>query len=94
VCGERVTDDRTKDLLKFHDLDRASRHGNWYWMIKQLKNYSLHDSLISSQILELAPSFKTRIKIIPCFEQFLNQLMKLIDNTKMKEYRPQNSNKT
>jgi len=47
-----------------------------------------------TQILELAPSFKTRIKIIPYFEQSLNQLMKLIDNTKMKEYRPQNRNKT
>ena len=68
------------------DVGMASRHGNWYWMIKQLKNYALHDSLISSQILELAPSFKTRIKIIPYFEQSLNQLMKLIDYTKMKEY--------
>jgi len=47
-----------------------------------------------AQILELAPGFKTGIKIIPYFEQSINQLMKLIDNTKMKEYRPHNSNKT
>jgi hypothetical protein len=40
------------------DLDMASQHGNWYWMIKQLKNYSLHDSLISSQILELEPDLR------------------------------------
>ncbi len=40
------------------DLDMASQHGNWYWMIKQLKNYSLHDSLISAQILELVPDLR------------------------------------
>ena len=40
------------------DVGMASQHGNWYWMIKQLKNYSLHDSLISSQILELVPNLR------------------------------------
>jgi len=40
------------------DLDIASQHGNWYRMTKQLKNYSLHDSSISSQILELVPDLR------------------------------------
>jgi hypothetical protein len=40
------------------DVGMASQHGNWYWKIKQLKNYSLHDSLISSQILELVPNLR------------------------------------
>ena len=42
----------------------------------------------------ISTRFKTRIRIIPYFEQSLNQLMKLIDYTKMKEYRPRNGNKT
>ena len=72
------------DLLK--DLDRANQYGNWYWTIKQLRNYSLSDSLISEQGFEaLANYTKTNMKIIPYFEQSLQNLEKLIDSIGKRE---------
>ncbi len=75
----------TKRIGLVVDLDKANQHGNWYWMIKELRNYSLHGSLISDQALELAPNFKTHIEVIPYFEQSLNHLKKLVENIKLKE---------
>jgi hypothetical protein len=31
----------TKSIDLLNDLDRANQYGNWYWTIKQLRNYSL-----------------------------------------------------
>jgi hypothetical protein len=52
---------QTKKIDLLADLDEASQYGNWYWMIKQLRNYSLHESLISDQAIELVPHFKVDI---------------------------------
>jgi hypothetical protein len=62
-----------------------SEFPNWYWMIKQLRNYSLHESLISDQALDLLPDFKVDIKLIAYFEESLNYLTRLIENIKLKE---------
>jgi hypothetical protein len=40
----------TKSIDLLNDLDKANQHGNWYWTIKQLRNYSLgfHGSIWST----------------------------------------------
>jgi hypothetical protein len=76
---------QTKKIDLLADLDAASQYGNWYWMIKQLRNYSLHESLISDQALDLLPDFKVDIKLIAYFEESLNYLTRLIENIKLKE---------
>jgi hypothetical protein len=76
----------TKSIDLLNDLDRASQHGNWYWTIKQLRNYSLGNSLISKQAFEeLANYTKTNMKIIPYFEQSLDYLEKLIESIRKRE---------
>ena len=76
----------TKRFDLLNDLDRANQYGNWYWTIKQLRNYSLSDSLISEQGFEaLANYTKTNMKIIPYFEQSLQNLEKLIDSIGKRE---------
>ena len=58
----------TKSIDLLNDLDMANQYGYWYWTIKQLRNYSLGDSLISEQGFEaLANYTKTNMKIIPYF---------------------------
>ncbi len=37
----------TKSIDLLNDLDKANQYGNWYWTIKQLRNYSLGNSLVS-----------------------------------------------
>lgn len=76
---------QTKRIDLLADLDKASQYGNWYWTIKQLRNYSLHESLISDQALELSPDFKFHVKLIPYFEESLIYLTRLIENIKLKE---------
>ncbi|HZC20191.1 MAG TPA: hypothetical protein VE223_00960, partial [Nitrososphaeraceae archaeon] len=72
------------DLL--NDLYEANREGNWYWIIRQLRNYSLDNSLISKDAFELLANYtKTNTKLIPYFEQSLNHLEKLIENIRIKE---------
>ena len=52
----------TKSIDLLNDLDKTNQYGNWYWTIKQLRNYSLGNSLISEQALEaLANYTKTEI---------------------------------
>jgi hypothetical protein len=58
------------------ELGKANKEGNWYWMIKHLRNYSLHGSLLSAD---------ASLDIIPYFEQALVQLKEFINNIKMKE---------
>jgi hypothetical protein len=43
----------TKSIDLLNDLDRANQYGNWYWTIKQLRNYSLGNSLISQEASEV-----------------------------------------
>ena len=77
----------TKSIDLLNDLDRANQYGNWYWIIKQLRNYSLGNSLISQQAFEevLANYTKTNMKIIPYFEQSLQYLEELIDSIRRRE---------
>ena len=56
----------TKSIDLLNDLDGTNQYSNWYWIIKQLKNYSLGNSLISQEAFEaLANYTKTNMKIIP-----------------------------
>ena len=56
-----------------HELEKANKDGNWYWMIKHLRNYSLHGSLLSAD---------ASLDVIPYFEQTLPQLKEFINNIK------------
>jgi hypothetical protein len=76
----------TKSIDLLNDLDKANRYGNWYWTIKQLRNYSLGNSLISQEAFELLANYtKTNMKLIPYFEQSLHYLEKLIETIRIRE---------
>jgi hypothetical protein len=76
----------TKSIDLLNDLDKANQYGNWYWTIKQLRNYSLGNSLSSQDALELLANYtKTNMKVIPYFEQSLNHLEKLIEHIRIRE---------
>jgi hypothetical protein len=76
----------TKSIDLLNDLDRANQYGNWYWTIKQLRNYLLGNSLISPEAFEVLANYtKTNMKIIPYFEQSLDYLEKLIESIRKKE---------
>jgi hypothetical protein len=76
----------TKSIDLLNDLDRANQYGNWYWTIKQLRNYSLGNSLFSPEAFEVLTNYtKTNMKIIPYFEQSLEYLEKLIESIRKRE---------
>jgi len=76
----------TKSIDLLNDLDKANQYGNWYWTIKQLRNYSLGNSLVSQDALELLANYtKTNIEVIPYFEQSLKHLEKLIRHIRIRE---------
>jgi hypothetical protein len=76
----------TKSFDLLNDLNDANQPGKWYWTIKQLRSYSLDNSLISQDGFELLADYtKTNMKIIPYFEQSLNHLEKLIENIRIRE---------
>lgn len=58
------------------ELQNANQEGNWYWMLKHLRNYSLGGSLLSAE---------ASLDVIPFFEQALVQLKELIKNNRMSE---------
>ena len=58
------------------ELQKANQEGNWYWMLKHLRNYSLSGSLLSPE---------ASLDVIPFFEQALVQLKELIKNNRMSE---------
>jgi hypothetical protein len=62
------------DLAK--ELGEANKEGNWYWMVKHLRNYTLHGSLLSAE---------ASLDVIPYFDQALVQLKEFINNIKKKE---------
>ena len=47
----------TKSIDLLNNLGRANQHGNWYWTIKQLRNYSLGNSLISQEAFEVLANY-------------------------------------
>ena len=77
----------TKSIDLLNDLDKANQYGNWYWTIKQLRNYSLGNSLLSQEAFEvlLENYTKTNMKLIPYFEQSLHYLEKLIETIRIRE---------
>jgi hypothetical protein len=76
----------TKSIDLLNDLDRADQYGNWYWTIKQLRNYSLGNSLISPEASEVLVNYtKTNMKIISYFERSLDYLEKLIESIRKRE---------
>ena len=76
----------TKSIDLLNDLDSANQHGNWYWTIRQLRNYSLGNSLISKEAFEVLANYtKTNMKIIPYFEQSLEYLERLIEGIRKRE---------
>ena len=76
----------TKSIDLLNDLDKANQYGNWYWTIKQLRNYSLENSLISQEAFGVLANYtKTNIKLIPYFEQSLDHLEKLIESIRKRE---------
>jgi hypothetical protein len=66
----------SKRIELANELGKANKEGNWYWMIKHLRNYSVHGSLLSTA---------ASLDVIPYFEQALIQLKEFINNIKMKE---------
>jgi hypothetical protein len=76
----------TKSIDLLNDLDKANQYGNWYWTIKQLRNYSLGNSLISPQAFEALSNYtKTNMKMIPYFEQSLEYLERLVESIRKRE---------
>jgi hypothetical protein len=76
----------TKSIDLLNDLNNANQYGNWYWTIKQLRNYSLGNSLFSPEAFEVLANYtKTNMKIIPYFEQSLEYLEKLIESIRKRE---------
>ena len=77
----------TKSIDLLNGLHKANQYGNWYWTIKQLRNYSLGNSLLSQEAFEvlLENYTKTDMKVIPYFEQSLHYLEKLIETIRIRE---------
>jgi hypothetical protein len=76
----------TKSIDLLNQLDNANQYGNWYWAIKQLRNYSLGNSLIAPQAPEVLANYtKTNTKIIPYLEQSLDYLEELIESIRKRE---------
>jgi hypothetical protein len=72
--------DQGKSVDLANELSKANQEGTWYWMIKHIKYYSLHGSLLSAD---------ASLDVIPYFEQTLPQLKEFIKNITMKEPRLQ-----
>ena len=66
----------SKRIELANELEELNQEGNWYWMIKHLRNYTVHSSLLSTD---------ASLDVIPYFEQTLVQLKEFIKNIKMKE---------
>jgi hypothetical protein len=58
------------------ELQKANQEGNWYWKVKELRNYSLNGSLLSAE---------ASLDVIPYFEQILVQLKEFIKNILVNE---------
>ena len=61
----------SKGIELARELQKANQVGNWYWKIKDLRNYSLSGSLLSAE---------ASLDVIPYFEQTLVQLKEFIKN--------------
>jgi len=59
----------SKGVELAEELRKANQQGNWYWMLKHLRNYSLTGSLLSAE---------ASLNVIQFFEQTLDQLKEFI----------------
>jgi hypothetical protein len=76
----------TKGVELAHDLDQANRRGNLYWMVKQLRNYSLQGSVLSANPSLLMPGSKLVYnELIPYFEYLLRELRTFVEDIRQKE---------
>ena len=66
----------SKGIELAKELQDANLQGEWYWRLKDLRNYSLHGSLLSAD---------ASLDVIPYFEQTLLQLKEFINNIGLKE---------
>ena len=66
----------SKGIELAKELQDANLQGEWYWRLKDLRNYSLHGSLLSAD---------ASLDVIPYFEQTLLQLKEFINNIVLKE---------
>src|SRR5437867_8871933 len=66
----------SKGIELARELQKANQEGNWYWKIKDLRNYSLSSSLLSVE---------ASLDVIPYFDQILVQLKEFIKNILMNE---------
>jgi hypothetical protein len=66
----------SKGIELARELQKANQVGNWYWKIRDLRNYSLSGSLLSTE---------ASLDVIPYFEQTLIQLKEFIKNILMNE---------
>jgi len=92
---------RTKKIDLLSELDVARRHGNWYWQIIELRNYSLRGSLMSkSAIIGIHTSSRVHfrkdprnpgasppmdLEVVPYLQQCLNKAEELIERIRSKE---------
>ena len=76
----------TKGVELAHELDQANYPGNLYWMIKQLRNYSLEGSVLSANpSLLMHGSRLVYNEVIPYFEYLLRELRNFVENVRQKE---------
>ena len=61
----------SKGIELAREIQKANQVGNWYWKIRDLRNYSLSGSLLSAE---------ASLDVIPYFEQTLVQLKEFIKN--------------
>src|SRR5205809_7088445 len=66
----------SKSIELANEIQKANQEGNWFWMIKHLRNYSMHGSLLSSD---------ANLDVIPFFEQTLVRLREFIKTITMRE---------
>ena len=59
----------SKGVELAEELRKANQQGNWYWMLKHLRNYSLTGSLLSAE---------ASLNVIQFFEQTLGQIKEFI----------------
>ncbi len=90
---------RTKKIDLLAELDAARQHGNWYWQIIELQNYSLFASLMSKSAIGHSsswshfrkdprnPDFSSPmdLDVIPYLEQCLSRTEELIERIRSRE---------
>lgn len=75
----------TKGVELAHDLEQANYIGNLYWMIKQLRNYSLEGSVLAAEPSLLMRGSKLIYnEVIPYLEYLLLEVKNFIENVREK----------